>query len=229
LLCGKIGIYLLSTQTKTFEDTMTKQPDSAPQTVLKLNSSARKTDSVSRQLADRLLSRLQNQHPQIKTIERDLADGLPVVTEDWIGANFTPNQDRTDAQAALLHQSDTLVAELHSADILVIGLPIYNFGVPAALKEWIDLIARVGETFRYTSNGPEGLLTGKRAIVTVASGGVPVGSPVDFATTYLTQVLNFVGITDITYISATGLASDPDAAIKSANTQIDQLDLARAA
>ncbi len=204
-------------------------PANAPQTVLKLNSSGRKTGSVSRQLADRVLNRLQDQHPEINVIERDLALGLPVVTEDWIGANFTPKPDRTPAQLALLQQSDTLVDELRAADILLIGLPIYNFGVPASLKEWIDLIARAGETFRYTSNGPEGLLTSKRAIVTVASGGVPVGSPMDFATTYLTQVLNFVGITDITYVSATGLASDPDAAIQSANAQIDQLDLARAA
>ncbi|NOX39630.1 MAG: FMN-dependent NADH-azoreductase [Alphaproteobacteria bacterium] len=208
---------------------MTNPTNTAKATVLKLNSSGRKTGSVSRQLTDRVLGRLQSQQPQINIIERDLADGLPVVTEDWIGANFTPKQDRTDAQTALLSQSDALVAELHAADILLIGLPIYNFGVPAALKEWIDLIARAGETFRYTSNGPEGLLTGKRAIVTVASGGVPVGSPMDFATTYLTQVLNFIGITDITYVSATGLASDPDAAIKSAEQQIDQLDLARAA
>jgi FMN-dependent NADH-azoreductase len=101
--------------------------------------------------------------------------------------------------------------------------------VPAALKTWIDLVARAGETFRYTETGPEGLLTGKRAIVTVASGGVPVGSPMDHATTYLTQVLAFIGITDVTYVSATGLAVDPDAALKSAKAEIDALPLASAA
>ena len=104
-------------------------------------------------------------------------------------------------------------------------MPIYNFGVPASLKEWVDLICRVGETFNYTEDGPKGLLSGKRAIVTVASGGVPVGSPMDHATTYLTQVLGFIGITDVTYISATGMGEGLAPALAAANAEIDALNL----
>ncbi len=200
-----------------------------PVNILKINSSSRIQGSVSRQMTDRLVARMETEIPETNIVSRDLAQGLPSVSENWIGANFTPAETRNDEQKSLLAQSDELVDELRAADVLVIGLPIYNFGVPAALKAWIDLICRAGETFRYTESGPEGLLTGKRAIVTVASGGVPVGSPMDHATTYLTQVLGFVGITDVTYVAATGLAMDAEAAIKSAEAQIDTLDLEQAA
>ena len=192
--------------------------------ILKIESSARQNGSVSRQLTERLIARIANTS-ETSVVERDVAAGLPIVSEGWIGSNFTPKDDRTDEQAALLELSDQLIGELRTADVLVIGMPIYNFGMPAALKSWIDLICRAGETFHYTESGPEGLLQGKRAIVTVASGGVPVGSPMDHATTYLTQVLGFVGITDVTYVSATGLAMDPDAAMKSAEDAIDALDV----
>lgn len=193
--------------------------------ILKIDSSGRKAGSVSRQLSNRLVERLVNDNPGSIVVDRDAAEGLPVVTEDWIGANFTPKGDRSADQTQLLSLSDELVAELKAADVLVIGLPIYNFNMPASLKAWIDLIARVGETFHYTENGPEGLLSGKRVVVTVASGGVPVGAPMDFATPYLAHVLNFVGITDITFVSATGLAMDPEAPVKSAEAEVDALDL----
>lgn len=197
----------------------------APLSILKLDSSGRKSGSISRQLSTRVVTRIAQEYPDTSVIERDVAFGLPAVSEEWIGANFTPKSDRSAVQANLLKLSDELVAELRAADVLVIGMPIYNFGVPASLKAWIDLVARAGETFRYGENGPEGLLRGKRAIVAVASGGVPVGAPVDFATPFLTQVLNFIGITDITFVSATGLAMDPDAALKSAKSQIDTLNI----
>ncbi len=197
--------------------------------ILKIDSSGRHDGSASRQLTQRLADRLAAENSNAQIVSRDVSFGLPVVTEDWIGANFTPQDLRNDAQKNVLHQSDELVSELHAADVLVIGLPIYNFGVPAALKTWIDLICRAGETFSYSDAGPEGLLTGKRAIVVVASGGVPVGSPADFATGYLTQVLGFVGITDVIYVSATGLAMDPEAPLRSAEAEIDMLDLGLAA
>lgn len=197
--------------------------------VLVINSSSRTEGSVSRQLTKRLADRVATENPAAVFTDRDLINSLPSVTQDWIGANFTPSDDRSADQADVLGLSDTLIAEVKAADLLLIGLPIYNFGVPAALKAWIDLICRVGETFVYTETGPKGLLSGRRAIVTVASGGVPVGSPMDHATTYLTQVLAFIGITDVTYISATGLAMNPDAAIETANAQIDTLELAAAA
>ncbi len=189
--------------------------------ILKINSSGRVDGSVSRELAERLVKRFEGAN----VVDRDVSTGLSAVSQDWIGANFTPADDRSAAQSELLGLSDTLVDELRTADVIVIGLPIYNFGVPAAFKQWIDLICRAGETFQYGENGPEGLLSGKRAIVAVASGGVPVGSPMDHATPYLTQVLGFIGITDVTYISATGLAVDPEAPVKSAQAEIDALDL----
>ncbi len=197
--------------------------------ILKIDSSSRHEGSVSRQLSSEVVQKLTAAHSSANVVERDATQGLAPIGEDWIGANFTPADSRSDSQKQALSLSDSLVAELHAADVLVIGVPIYNFGVPAALKAWIDLIARAGETFQYGENGPVGLLTGKRAIVTVASGGVPVGSPMDHATTYLTQVLGFVGISDVTYISATGLAMDPEAPLLAARDQIDQLDTRTAA
>jgi FMN-dependent NADH-azoreductase len=197
--------------------------------ILKIDSSSRHEGSVSRQLTTRLVNRVKSESPDASIVSRDVASGLSVISEDWIGANFTPRDGRTEIQTDILNLSDVLVSELQVADILVVGVPIYNFGVPAALKAWIDLICRAGETFRYTEAGPEGLLTGKRAIITVASGGVPVGSPADHATSYLTQVLGFIGITDVTYISASGLAMDSEAPLRAAEAEIDALDLKAAA
>ncbi|MEO9598959.1 NAD(P)H-dependent oxidoreductase [Parasphingorhabdus sp.] len=124
------------------------------------------------------------------------------MTEDWVHANFTDENERTDAQKAELALSDRLVDELIAADTLVIGTPIYNFSVPASLKAWIDMIARARKTFQYTANGPEGLLTGKKAYVLIASGGTEVGSDIDFASGYLRHILGFVGITDVTIVAA---------------------------
>jgi FMN-dependent NADH-azoreductase len=101
-----------------------------------------------------------------------------------------------------LRQSDELIAELTWADIVVIAAPIYNFGVPSALKAWVDYVCRAGLTFNYTETGPVGLLSGKRAILAITSGGVPVDSPVDFATPHLRQVLNFIGISEIQTVRA---------------------------
>ena len=194
-------------------------------TILKIDSSGRHAGSVTRQLTSRLTERLQSE-TGATLVERDVADGLTAVSESWIGSNATPKAERSPAQAETLKLSDELVAELRAADTLVFGMPVYNFSMPAALKSWVDLVCRVGETFNYTETGPKGLLTGKRAYVVVASGGVPLGAPMDFATTYLTQVLNFIGITDIKFIAAMAMATDPDAAIKAAESEIDSLHLA---
>lgn len=193
-----------------------------PHSILRLDASARRDGSVTRDLTGRVLARF----PQADVTTRDLADGLPLIDASWVAANFTPEADRNAAQRAALALSDTLIAEVRAADTLVIGLPIYNFGVPATLKAWIDLIARAGVTFRYTEAGPEGLLTGKRAIVAVASGGTETGSPLDFATGYLRHILGFVGITDVSFVSADRLALDPEATVKSAHDQVAALPLA---
>ncbi|TCO74246.1 FMN-dependent NADH-azoreductase [Rhodovulum euryhalinum] len=192
-----------------------------PHTILRIDSSARRDGSVSRALTDRILARLSDDTTRI--IPRDLAGGLPLLTADWIGANFTPEADRTEAQRAELALSDALIAELKAADTIVIGLPVYNFGLPAALKAWIDLVARAGVTFRYTEAGPEGLLGGKRVIVAAASGGTPFGSEIDFATRYLTHILGFLGLTDVTVLGADRLAVDADAALAAAHAAVDRL------
>ncbi len=187
-------------------------------TVLRIDASMRREGSVTRALADRIVAKL---GPD-RMIARDLADGVPLVDEAWIGANFTPAEDRTDAQRAALSVSDALIEELRAADTLVIGLPVYNFGVPAALKAWIDQVARARVTFRYTESGPVGLLTGKRAIVVVASGGTEVDSGIDFATPYLRHALGFIGINDIRVVKADRQMMREDAT-EEAQAEIDAL------
>ncbi|MEQ8367502.1 MAG: NAD(P)H-dependent oxidoreductase, partial [Roseicyclus sp.] len=141
-------------------------------------------------------------------------------------ANFTPADARSDDQKAKLALSDDLVAELKAADTIVIGLPIYNFGVPAALKAWVDQVARAGVTFQYSEYGPKGLLDGKRAIVVVASGGTEAGSDIDFATGYIRHVLAFIGITEVDFVAADRMMIDADATLKSANAQVEALTIA---
>lgn len=188
-------------------------------TYLHIDASARHQSSVTRALSQQIIDHL----GAAQVIRRDLSQPLPQLTEDWLGANFTPADQRNDEQRQQLELSDQLVDEMVRADTLVIGLPIYNFSVPASFKAWIDQIARAGLTFRYTDNGPEGLLTGKRAIIAVASGGTEVGSAADFATGYVRFVLGFVGITDVSFVSADRMAVDPDAALATARASIQQL------
>lgn len=187
-------------------------------TVLRVDASARRDGSVSRELAARLAQRLAG--PGGRIIVRDLAQSpIAQVDESWVGANFTPEEQRSDAQKAVLAGSDALVEELQTADEIVIGVPVYNFSIPAALKAWIDQVARARLTFRYTETGPEGLLTGKTAWLVVASGGTPVGSDIDFATPYLKHILGFVGITDLRIVDAARwgmLSENEQAAVRDA-------------
>lgn len=188
-------------------------------TVLHIDASARTEGSVTRQLSSQIVARLGDAN----VIRRDLATPLPILSEDWIAASFTPAADRTDAHKAALALSDTLLDELRRADTLVIGTPVYNFALPANLKAWVDMIARAGESFRYSEAGPEGLLTGKRAIIAIASGGTQVDSAADFATPYLRFVLNFVGITNIEVIAADRMALDPETTRAAAEAAVDKL------
>lgn len=165
--------------------------------VLKIDASGRTDGSVSRDMSDRIAQRFANGG---KIVSRDLNDHLPFIDENWIGANFTPAEKRTEAQKQTLALSDRLIEELRAADTLVIGTPVYNFGIPATLKAWVDQIARAGVTFRYTEDGPEGLLKGKKAVVAFASGGVPMGAAMDHVTPYLKTVLGFVGITEVEFL-----------------------------
>ena len=193
--------------------------------ILRLDASARQSGSVTRELNDEIIERLKELGP-VDVSERDLSQALPQLSEMWIGANFTPPENRNSAQTAELELSDQLISEVEAADVLLIGLPIYNFGVPASLKAWIDHIARAGVTFRYTENGPEGLLTGKRAIVAVASGGTELGSGYDFATGYLRHILGFIGITDVVFVAADKMAVDAEGSLSAARDSIAELKLA---
>ncbi|MEM7731155.1 MAG: NAD(P)H-dependent oxidoreductase [Pseudomonadota bacterium] len=190
------------------------------QTILHIDSSARHAGSISRDLSADVIAR----HSGAKVITRDLAKTpVPQISEDWVVATFTPAEDRTDAQKNTLRQSDALVDELISADTVVIGLSMYNFTVSAALKAWIDQVARPGQTFNYTEDGPVGLLTGKRAIILMATGGVPAGSDMDYAAPYLKSFLGFLGITDVAIIAADGANADEAAARVKASKAIDDL------
>lgn len=191
--------------------------------ILEVSASGRQTDSVSRMLSRDIISALEVRHGDVDVTRRDLAEGIGLVDEAWIAANFTAEEERTAAQRERLATSDALVKELRQADVVVIGAPIYNFGIPAALKAWIDMIARARLTFRYTENGPEGLLQGKKAFVVIASGGVPVDSAVDFATPYLRQALRFVGITDVEVIAADQLNQKGTESIDAARVRIAEL------
>jgi len=191
--------------------------------ILRIDASARAQGSVTRDLTGRVAALW----PAAHVLHRDLAaNPLPHLTEDWVSANFTPHANRTAAQEKALALSDSLIDELRAADTLVIGLPVYNFGVPSALKAWIDHVARAGVTFRYTETGPEGLLTGKRAILAMASGGTQAGAEIDYASTYMRHILRFVGITDVTLVAADQLALDADASRARALDQIGELQAA---
>lgn len=185
---------------------------------LLIHSSARHSGSVTRMLADEVAQTL-----GAPITVRDVSAGLPVVTEDWITARDSGEH------APILGTSAALIDELRAHDTLVIAVPVYNFSIPAALKTWIDQVARAGQTFRYTQNGPEGLLTGKKAYVVVASGGTPVDGPWDYATPYMRHVLGFIGITDVTVIAADALGNDADKKLDAARAQIAALPSSQAA
>ncbi len=170
--------------------------------LLLVNASSRYQDSLARAVSAEIAQYGAQQNGLIIN-ERELAAGFPFVDEQWVNANFTDPAERSKTQQQILTQSDLLVKELHTARQLVISVPVYNFSIPAILKAWIDLVARARETFRYTENGPEGLLKiEKKAYLVAASGDVPIGSDMDFATVYLRQVLGFLGIHNVTVIDA---------------------------
>ncbi|MEX0310570.1 MAG: FMN-dependent NADH-azoreductase [Tateyamaria sp.] len=187
-------------------------------TILHIDSSARTQGSVTRDLTADIVAKLGGD-----VIRRDLKEALPQINETWVNANFTPEADRDPAQRDTLALSDSLVAELKAADTIVIGVPVYNFGVPAALKAWIDLIARAGVTFKYSESGPVGLLDGKRAIIAIATGGTPVGSDIDFATNYLKHVMGFIGIHDVEVIAADRVMAHGAEAVAEAKAEIEKL------
>lgn len=198
--------------------------------ILQVNSSARVFEndqgSHSSRLANELSARLLAEHAGASLAVRDLArTPHPVLDEAALGALFTPAAARTPEQAARVALDDALIVEIQAADVVVLGVPMYNFGVSAQLKNWIDAIARARVTFQYTEKGPVGLLTGKTVYLVLARGGIHRDTPSDSQVPYLRSVLGFLGMTDLHFIYAEGLAMGPDAeaqALASARAAIAQ-------
>ncbi|WP_341643575.1 FMN-dependent NADH-azoreductase [Thauera sp. SDU_THAU2] len=181
--------------------------------ILQINGSARSEGANSTRVANSIIARLLAADPGVRVVLRDLArNPAPVVDEAALGALFTPAEQRTPEQAGRVAESDALIAEVQAADVIVLGVPMYNFAISSQLKNWIDAIARAGVTFRYTENGPEGLLKGKKVFVACARGGRYRGTSADTQTPYLQTVLGFVGLTDVRFVYAEGLNMGEEAA-----------------
>lgn len=191
--------------------------------VLQINASARRDGANSTKVANSVVAGLQAKNPAAQITLRDLAaNPVTVLDEAALGALFTPAEQRNAAQNAVVAEYDALIAELQAHDVIVLGVPMYNFGVPVQLKSWIDAVARAGVTFRYTATGPEGLLKGKTVYVALARGGLYRDTANDSQVPYLKSVLGFLGLTDVRFIYAEGLNMGPEAAAKGfAQAQID--------
>ncbi len=175
--------------------------------ILQINGSARSEGAYSTRLANDITARLRQIHSGATLTVRDLArNPHPALDEAALGALFAAPAGRTVGQAARVALDDALIAELMAADTLVLGVPMYNYGISSQLKNWIDAICRAGVTFRYTEKGPEGLLKGKRAYVAFARGGRHRNTLADSQTPYFTTLLGFLGITDVRFIYAEGIA-----------------------
>jgi FMN-dependent NADH-azoreductase len=175
--------------------------------ILQLKASVFNGGGQSSRLSDQLVAQLRAQDPGAEVIQRDLvADPVPHLDAARVGALFAKPEERTPEQKVVVAYSDALIDEVRRADVIVLGLPMYNFGVPSQLKAWFDHIARAGITFKYTEKGAVGLLTGKKAYVLAARGGRYAGTPNDFQEPFVRQFLGFIGITDVEFLYAEGLA-----------------------
>jgi FMN-dependent NADH-azoreductase len=196
-------------------------------TLLQINASIHADHGQSTQLATKFVRAFANRHPDARIIVRDLAsDTVPHLNAERFAAFLSKPGERSAAQSDVVAYSDTLIGELRQADVIVLGLPMYNFGVPSQLKAYFDHIARAGETFRYSATGPVGLLTGKKAYVFAARGGLYAGSALDTQTSYVRDFLRFVGIEDIEFVYAEGLAISAESkasGLASAAAQIERL------
>jgi FMN-dependent NADH-azoreductase len=182
--------------------------------ILQINSSVRGANSESSRVAGNIVARLSAANPGANVTVRDLgAKAHPVLDEAALGALFTPADQRTPEQAARVALDDALIAEVQAADVVVIGAPMYNFGMPIQLKAWFDAIARAGVTFRYTESGPEGLLKNKKVFVATARGGI-YPDDADPQVPHIRMLLNFLGMTDHSFVYSNGQSMGPDAAGK---------------
>lgn len=197
------------------------------QTLLQLNTSLFSGNGQSSRLADRFVADWKAGNPNGTVIARDLgADPVPHLTAQRFGAFLAKPDERNAQQQVVVDFSDALIEEIRQADIIVLGLPMYNFGIPSTLKAYFDHIARAGVTFRYTDNGPAGLLTGKKAYVFAARGGIYAGTPLDTQTAYVRDFLRFIGIADVEFVYAEGLNMGEDSkqvALANAQAAVRQL------
>jgi FMN-dependent NADH-azoreductase len=177
-------------------------------TLLQINASINNDNGQSSQLANQFVAAFRKRYPEATIVTRDVAAAEPVphLNAERFGAFITQPGARSTAQHAVVAYSDTLINELKRADVIVLGLPMYNFGVPSQLKAYFDHIARAGVTFTYTDKGPVGLLTGKKVYVFAARGGIYAGTPMDTQTSYVRDFLRFIGMDDVEFIYAEGLA-----------------------
>jgi FMN-dependent NADH-azoreductase len=196
-------------------------------TLLQINASIHSDGGQSSQLATRFVQAFQQRHPEARILRRDLAiDGVPHLNAERFAAFLSKPERRSAAQHAVVEYSDTLIAELRAADVLVLGLPMYNFGVPSQLKAYFDHVARAGETFRYTNQGPVGLLTGKQAYIFAARGGLYAGTALDTQTGHVRDFLRFLGIDQVEFVYAEGLAISDESktsGLARASERIEQL------
>ncbi|WP_329295964.1 FMN-dependent NADH-azoreductase [Streptomyces sp. NBC_01455] len=193
--------------------------------LLHIDSSARGEGSASRRLSADYVQAWKSRNPEGTVAYRDLAVHTPdFVSPEWITGVFGPAEAATDGTKAAMAASETLIRELEEADVLVLGVPMYNFGVPATFKAWIDQVVMGGRTFSFGENGPEGLLKGKKAVVLRASGSDfdnPDFAPMDFHAPYIRGVLGWIGITDVEFIAVNGYTSEQvEAAIQEAGKAI---------
>jgi FMN-dependent NADH-azoreductase len=181
-------------------------------TLLQINASINTAKGLSSQLANQFVAAFQKRDPGARIVVRDVAaaDPVPHLTAERFAAFITPAEARSAAEHGVVAYSDALISELNEADVIVIGLPMYNFGVPSQLKAYFDHIARAGVTFKYTEKGPVGQITGKKVYVFAARGGVYVGTPMDTQTSYVRDFLRFLGMTDVEFIYAEGLQLGPE-------------------
>ena len=196
-------------------------------TLLQINASIFSNHGQSTRLADEFVAAWRASNPGAKVIARNLAEEtVPHLDAERFGAFLAKPGERSVEQQAVVEYSDALIDELKRADVLVLGLPMYNFGLPSTLKAYIDHIARAGATFKYTEKGPVGLLTGKKAYVFATRGGLYAGTPLDTQTAYVRDMLRFLGIDDVEFVYAEGLATGAErraAALSQAQRAIERL------
>lgn len=196
-------------------------------TLLQLNSSIFSNAGQSSRLADKFVAAWRTAHPAARIIARNFArDPVPHLTAERFQSFLAKPEERNAEQQAVVAYSDTLIDELKRADVIVLGLPMYNFGVPSQLKAYFDHVARAGVTFHYTEKGPEGLLTGKKVYVFAARGGLYAGTPLDTQTAYVKDFLRLLGITDVEFVYAEGLSiseTSKNAALAQAARAIERL------